>query len=157
MATRANIELYDRWEDVNPAGQPITEQRKGVLLYHHWDGHPCWMGPELERLLEEVKAYLDRIGRSYWWDSQRVGALMVLFSGDRESSCGTPSFQPCVELHGDIEYLWRIYLGLGEGTYEIECYRVSWDCERDEVEHLEKVNWKEVVEPGVESEPERCA
>jgi len=155
MSTRANIELYDRWEEVGPISQLIRESR-GALLYHHCDGYPSWMGPELERLLEEAKAYLDKIDRSYWWDSERVGALMVLLSGGSDSLYGVPDFQPCLELHGDVEYLWRIYLGLGDGAYEIECFRVFWDC-RDQVERLEKVDWREEVGAGIGVGSDRCA
>ena len=157
MSTRTNIELYDCWEDVGPDGQSVNAERRGVVLYHYCDGYPSWMGPELERLLKEVKAHLEKVGRSYWWDSGRVGALMVLFSGGSESSYGVPDFQPSLELQEDIEYLWRIYLRLGDGEYEIECFKVSWDWERGQVEHLEKVDWKEAVASEADVESKQCA
>lgn len=115
MSTRANIELWDRW-----TYEDEPQERLGVRLYHHYDGYPSWMGPELVRMLGQVKDTLDAENRSYWWDSERVGALFVSLSADG----GMPEFQPCYDLYGDIEFLWKIYL-YGQGEYEIKCKAVK--------------------------------
>ncbi len=131
MSTRANIELYDG-------------VHRGVMLYHHCDGYPSWMGPELERKLKQAQAGLDEAGYPYWWDSERVGALIVkLSANESDLHKNVPTFQPCLNQHGDIEYLWRVYLGPGNGEYEIQCFRVSWDWEKGAIKRLDKVDWKE--------------
>ena len=142
MSTRANIELYDGWEESNSLGKS-TIWKKGALLYHHCDGYPSWMGPELERKLKEAEEELKEAGYPYWWDGERVGALIVKLSanGD-ELHRGIPAFQPCLDLHGDIDYLWRVFLGPKEGKYEIECLSVTHDWEKDQIEHLERVDWR---------------
>ena len=143
MSTRANIELYDGWKKENEIGKR-TVWKKGVLLYHHCDGYPSWMGPELERKLKETEEELKKAGYPYWWDSERVGALIVKLSPSAdELHGGVPTFQPCLDLHGDIEYLWRIFLGPEDGEYEIQCFRVTWDWEKDEIKGLEELNWRE--------------
>lgn len=140
MATRANIELCDK----RVTNGKITWQA-GVLLYHHWDGYPTWMGPELERMLKLVKAALATAGFSYWWDSERVGALMIKLSADDMSDKGIPRFQPCTALHGDIEYLWRVHLG-ASGQYEIQCFQVRMDWETGRIHSTQPVNWRQAVE-----------
>jgi hypothetical protein len=141
MSTRANIELYDGWKRDNGR---VTEWRKGVLLYHHCDGYPSWMGPELERKLKKAKEELEKAGFPYWWDSERVGALIVkLSANESELHKNVPTFQPCLQLHGDIEYLWRIFLGPEDGDYHIQCFSIARHWEKDEVEYLKEVNWRE--------------
>ena len=143
IATRANIELYDGWKLDNG----ITNWRKGAVLYHHWDSYPSWMGPRLEDLLTQVKKALDQAGYPYWWDSGRVGALIVKLSADEdELKKGVPAFQPCFELHGDIEYLWRVYLGPEDGEYDIQCFAVCFDWDKDTIKRLEKVDWRKEIE-----------
>lgn len=143
MATRSNIELYDGWKPDNGK----TAWRQGAVLYHHWDGYPSWMGPRLEELLKQVKAALDQAGYPYWWDSDRVGALMVKLSADEdEMKKGVPAFQTCFKHHADIEYLWRVFLGPKEGVYDIECFSIAYDWDKDIIKHLEKVDWRKEVE-----------
>jgi hypothetical protein len=104
------------------------------------------MGPRLEELLNRVKAALDKAGYPYWWDSERVGALMVKLSSDEdEAKKGVPAFQPCLELHQDIEYLWRILLGPEDGAYGIQCFSISHDWEKDTIKSLEQVDWRQEV------------
>ena len=146
MATRSNIELYDGWGEGQGQGKR-TVWHKGVVLYHHWDGYPSWMGPELERILQAAKKELAKARRLYWWDSERVGALMIKLSADGKG-CDrhVPRFKPCVELHRDIEYLWRVFLGPKDGEYEIQCASISHDWKRDVIEHLEPVDWRKEID-----------
>ena len=142
MSTRANIELYDAWDEQNEIAGRIN-WRKGGVLYHHCDGYPAWMGPELERKLKKAKEELVEAGHPYWWDSERVGALIVKLSGDEgELYKNVPAFQPCLDLHRDIDYLWRIYLGPGNGKYVIECFEVTWDWDREQIKELKQVDWR---------------
>ena len=95
MSTRANIELYDAWGGESDVGRWM-HWKKGAVLYHHCDGYPAWMGPELQRKLKEAKKELDKAGFPYWWDSERVGALIVKLSADEsEIHNSVPAFQPC--------------------------------------------------------------
>ena len=141
MSTRANIELYDGWEEQNRIGKRIR-WRKGAVLYHHCDGYPAWLGPELERKLEQAKKELDDAEFPYWWDSERVGALIVKLSANEEFYRNVPSFQPCLDVHGDTNYLWRVFLGPRDGEYEIQCFKVTWDWDKDQLKGLETVDWR---------------
>jgi hypothetical protein len=117
----------------------------GVILYHHWDGYPAWMGPELDRILKQVKTTLNTAGFSYWWDSERVGALMIKLSADSTSYNGVPRFQPCTALHGDIDYLWRVLLGTS-GEYDIQCFRVNVDWETGRIRSTQPIEWRKEAE-----------
>jgi len=142
MSTRANIELYDGWEKHQGKSKWIV-WKKGAVLYHHHDGYPSWMGPELERILKTVKQELDQAGYSYWWDSERVAALMVKLSADdSEFYKGVPRFQPCLNLHIDINYLWRVFLGPKDGAYDIQCFSIVVGWDKDMIETLEPVDWR---------------
>ena len=152
MSTRSNIELYACWE---PAHKQSIERRKTAVLYHHHDGYPTWMGPELERILNQTKAVLEQAGSLDWWDGERVGALMVKLSADdTEDAKNVPRFQPCLELHIDIDYLWRVFLGPKVGQYEICCYEISHDWSSGGIESLQAVNWRAMVIKAKKSTPE---
>jgi len=130
MSTRCNIEIYDR-----------DCKKPGVILYHHSDGYPEFMDKKLRSFLKAAYEYLKEAGYGYWWDSERVGAVLIAlsiedykeplkpFSTDRVSQYkdhktphrpdgGVPVFQPCLELHGDIEYVYKVTLG-EEGKFGI--------------------------------------
>ena len=96
-------------------------------------------------------------GYSYWWDSERVAAVLVAlsiedytnplkpFSTDRNNKYGckarteavegkadydaeyrpdggVPVFQPCLRLHSDIEFVWRVYLDTN-GEFTVKCFK----------------------------------
>jgi hypothetical protein len=142
MSTRCHIEIFDSNDRVNP----------GCLLYHHSDGYPTFMKPKLDLFLKASFKYLKQAGYPYWWDSERVGACLIAlsiedynkplkpFSTKRESildiskgkahkpyrpNGGVPVFQPCLERHGDIEYIWKVFLLEKDGRFAIECYKES--------------------------------
>ena len=150
MSTRANIELYDGWWP-NQGQNGMTLWKKVVVLYHHCDGYPSWMGPELERILKAARRELHRAGYPYWWDSERVGALMIKLSADSDFYKGVPRFNPCLDFHGDIDYLWRVFLGPYDRRkpkvlkYEIQCFSITHDWEKDVIQHQEPVDWREEV------------
>ena len=133
MSTRCNIEIYDRLDEENPR----------AILYHHADGYPDFMQGKLERFMEAAYEYLKEAGYPYWWDAERVAAVLIAlsiedyeeplkpFSTDRGNQFesknanakyridgGVPVFQPCLQLHGDIAYIWKVRL-LPEGKFEI--------------------------------------
>ena len=140
MATRANIELYDSVKH----NERFITWHKGAMLYHHHDGYPAWMGPELTQKLASVKAILGKQGRSYWWDSERVGALIVALSADTADS--VPRFQPCLRHHGDIDYIWRIFLGPEAGQYTMRCLEMGRDWDHDVVDQLTPIDWQKEAE-----------
>ena len=93
--------------------------------------------------MKEAKKELDKAGFPYWWDSERVGALIVKLSADEsEIHKSVPAFQPCLDLHGDIDYVWRVFLGPKDGEYEIQCFRIAHDWEKDQIKHIEQVDWQ---------------
>ena len=156
MSTRSNIELYTCWESEHRSSlhKRSIQKRKDAVLYHHHDGYPTWMGPELERILSQVKEELAKVGYPYWWDGDRVGALMVKLSADdTEYYKSVPRFQPCLELHVDIEYLWRVFLGPKAGQYEIYCYEISQDWNGGGFESLKSVNWRAAVKEAKKRTP----
>lgn len=111
MSTRCNIYLHD-FDDVNPS----------VILYHHTDGYPDFMFHKLTRFVDNINTRLKDLNRYYWWDAERVGAMMIqLSAGDYtnpEIGNDVPQFQPCIKKHGDIDYLYHIYL-LDDNKYKI--------------------------------------
>ena len=67
---------------------------------------------QLDQMLKEAKQELAALGCSHRWDSQTVGALLVKLSATRnEMLIDIPTFQPCLDIQEDIDYLWRVYLG----------------------------------------------
>ena len=133
MSTRAHIEIIDRHDRTDKRCDSLV-----VRLYHHFDGYPQWMGPELERLITEAKRILKNL---YWWDSERVGALMVALSANEAGYGSVPTFQPTCAWHADIDYLWRVYLGPDPWEYSIECYRVEGGDTPEEAK-MTVVDWK---------------
>lgn len=129
MSTRCQIEIYD---DDTPE----------VMLHHHSDGYPEFMLKKLNTFLEASYQYLSLIGKHYWWDAERVGAVMIMLSiedyripllpfcsTDRDNiniraNYRFPAFQPSLNYHCDIEYLWKVYIK-ENGKYEIKCFEVS--------------------------------
>lgn len=116
MSTRATIELYNRRR--TSTDEMIDEL--GVSLYHHHDGDPVHLGPKLEQSIEQAKRTLHVAGKTCWWDSERIGALIISQSVDEQSDYGAiPFFQPCGFKHKDISFVWRVYIGPEFGHYEI--------------------------------------
>ena len=134
MSTRALIELIDRHDRSGRRCDSLI-----VRLYHHSDGYPEWMGPELERTMREARRILEETARRYWWDSERVGALFVALSTKENSP--VPTFQPTYAWHSDIEYLWRVYLGPDTWEYAIECFRIEQGESRNEGK-MTAVDWR---------------
>lgn len=132
MSTRCQIEIMDgKFED---------HKGMGVLLYHHSDGYPSFQLEKLQRFLDRVKTFLDEAEYPYWWDSERVAAVMVLLSAQSYDNPillsqkkleaaltggvpsyardpdlkfpdgGVPVYQPCRMWHGDICYIYVVEL-----------------------------------------------
>lgn len=140
MSTRCNVEIYDHYEGSKP-----------VILYHHSDGYPSCQIPKLHAFLKNAYARLKKLGYPYWWDSERVAAMLILLSADsyteptllteerfaeragdgwkHDAAQGYPVYQPCASLHGDIEYIYRVKLGGGSGNFTIEVYDTA--CKRN--------------------------
>ena len=142
MSTRCNIEIYDF--DI--------PDRAGVMLYHHYDGHPSFMFGKLKRFLNATYKYLKESENPEWWDSERVGAVLIAlsiedystplkpFSTNRPNKYdyngkivqdeyrpngGVPVFQPCLERHGDIDYIYRVDLKEEQGKFTIKVFDSS--------------------------------
>jgi hypothetical protein len=135
MSTRCHIELHDKYNDA---------EQIGVRLYHHSDGYPSFMGEKLNKFLPAAYEFLKEAGHPYWWDSERVGAVLIAlsmedyyeplkpFSTDRANGYtpgnrgvhrpdgGVPVFQPCLEEHDDVVYIYKVVLDSEtEGKYQI--------------------------------------
>lgn len=137
MSTRCQIEIC--YED----------GEIGCLLYHHSDGYPSFMEKKLKAFLDKAYEYLTEKGYPYWWDPERVGALLILFSvedyttpilpystnrpdkwsdgvKDYRVNSGIPIFQPSIQYHGDIEFVWKVVLKR-DGKYEISHTTDVWN------------------------------
>lgn len=128
MSTRCNIEIYD-----DDCKEP------GAMLYHHSDGYGSFMRPKLKRFLKATYEKLKEAGYGYWWDAERVAAVMILLSAEdyekpmdpgshkatplfgqpdsapgdftkQRPNNGVPVFQPCMRRHGDIAVVWKVRL-----------------------------------------------
>lgn len=162
MSTRAHIELHDAWyknqvmRGVDTPGLDKTQvqSRLGLRLYHHSDGYPSFMRKKLKTFLTRTYEFLKEAGYPYWWDSERVGATLILlsaedyyeplipFSTDRDTRYvsgsdkpyrpdgGVPVFQPCHEEHSDVEYVWKVVLGPEQGKFKISHKHVIWSDEK---------------------------
>ena len=150
MSIRANIELYDGWEQCVGQGT-VTKWRKGAVLYHYRDGHPSRMGPELERVMQAVKHELKMAMFPFWRDSERVAALMVKSSADGFTFYkGVSRFGPCSDLHADTDFVWRVFLGPEDGVYDIQCFELTYDRDKGVINHLASVDWRQAMkrQPG---------
>lgn len=136
MSTRAHIELIDRYDRTDKLCEGLV-----LRLYHHCNGYPQWMGPELERKLAEARLVLEKLNKRFWWDGERVGALMVAHSANEGAYSPMPSFRPTFTWYTGIDYLWRVYLGPDPWEYSIECLRIEHGETREEVK-MTAVDWK---------------
>lgn len=138
-STRCQIELYTAFED------GTVEKKPEAVLYHHSDGYPDFMKPKLERFLKATYELMKKAGHGYWWDGERVAAVMIMLSAEDYSqplipystnrpdhyasgasmdavyrpNGGIPVFQPACQRHGDIEYLYKVIIGPKDGDYKI--------------------------------------
>ena len=150
MSIRANIELYDGWEQRVGQGT-VTKWRQGAILYRHRDVHPSRMGPELERVLQAVKQELEAAMFPFWRDSERVADLMVKSpAGDFAFYKSVARLGPCFNLHADTDFVWRVFLGPEDGVYDIQCFKLTYDGDRGVIVHLASVDWRQQIQrqPG---------
>ena len=136
MSTRAHIELIDRHDHSDRRCNSLV-----VRLYHHFDGYPRWMGPELKCKVGEARRILEELRNPFWWDAERVGALLVALSTNQEGYGPMPTFQPTCVWHADTDYLWCVYLGPDPWEYSIECFRIEEGETREEAK-MTAVDWK---------------
>ena len=92
MSTRCNVAIHNQ------------NGTKKAMLYHHCDGDPESMQPKLHRMISEATRLLG--GMSY--DPEKVASVLIALSVDEG---GIPQFMPCLERHGDVEFLYHVYLG----------------------------------------------
>lgn len=128
MSTRCNITLHNGDTDNRP-----------VILYHHYDGNPDFQMAKLRSFLKSTYEALQENKTPYWWDPERVAAVMIKNSADNytrwdrsetaREECGkgiVPSYQPCARLQCDIQYLYRVVLNRhNSGKATIYCYSVE--------------------------------
>ena len=142
MSTNSSIELYDHSGGEDEIGG-WASSNLGVLLHHDLFGNPASVGTDLDQMLKEAKQELAALGCSHRWDSQTVGALLVKLSATRnEMLIDVPTFEPCLGIQEDIDYLWRVYLGPEFGEYDVRCFRVTWDRDRGRIKQLKKLDWR---------------
>jgi hypothetical protein len=137
MSTRCQIALNwtdaDKSLDENIAGLD-KERKDSVLLYHHSDGYPKFQLPKITSFLKEADKRLTSLGYGYWWDPERVASWLIMLSantyekpallgqdGFRQAvrgrgkyvsgrPTGYPVYQPSMNLHYDIEWLYDVFL-----------------------------------------------
>lgn len=101
MATRANIIIRE-----NTTG---TE----VVLYSHYDGYPEGVGNDLSRTLADFC----RFEKWHINPSNLTAAIMTAEQFNYEYDLEHPS------VHGDIEYLYIIEIGLRNQDVKLACYK----------------------------------
>ena len=128
MSIRCNITIHCGETDIRP-----------VILYHHDDGHPEFQMKKLKSFLKSTYEALLENKTPYWWDPERVAAVMIKNSADNyigwnksraaREECGkgiVPRYQPCARLQCDIRYLYRVVLDRHNyGKVTIYCYSVE--------------------------------
>jgi hypothetical protein len=149
------VEIYDNYDE---------QDKPGAMLYHHSDGYPDFMGQKLTDFLDGTYERLEKAGYPYWWDSERVAAMLVLLSAEdydeakdpgskgtpffgrrfksfddykkERPNYGVPVFQPAMVTHGDVEYIWKVHLHNKNGKFDIKC------CEAG---NGDEVEWKQYL------------
>ncbi len=112
MSTRANIKIEDKYDE--------------LLFYRHSDGYPEATLPTLKKFMKWVKD-----GKIRNNVEQASGWLIAIgneeYDKDNEPSTNevmgwkVGSYEPAVDIHGDIEYLYELDLQENEITiYEYE-------------------------------------
>ena len=151
MSTRCQVKLV--WGHLKKDFANTEEMLKceSVILYHHSDGYPSFMGLYLEKMIGRVATYLEAQGVPYWWDDERVSACMILMSvasysepvlpwevagfppSEHRMRIGgsVPSFHPSAAWHGDIEYVWLVQLGPENGEFKVRCFEPNLETEID--------------------------
>jgi hypothetical protein len=144
MSTRCHVAIHDLWDrTLDQAVKELKPDRKGgILLYHHSDGYPQIQLPKIVDFLKEADRRQTERGYAYWWDSERVSAWMVTLSAGRyvvpellteanfKRVCKAnkankyngnlpmayPVYQPSFCVHGDIEWMYDVFLSTIPGT-----------------------------------------
>lgn len=122
MSTRCQVQVIG-----------LNEDDSQVTLYHHTDGYPSYMVPLIAKAYRTairpiVHQGIHSDGTPYRhvyanaWQAARVGkSASYLCAADP----GTMEPEAGHDLHGDIEYLYRVYVSGGmdigaTGTWEVE-------------------------------------
>ena len=100
------------------------------------------MGPQLERKMSEAQAFMEKHGFPWWWDGQMVAGVVIVLSAMEGQLGRVPTFQPCIAFHPDVEYVWKVFVGPGEGQYEIQCFKAIHGKYGCALKRLKKVNWR---------------
>jgi hypothetical protein len=117
MINRAHIEFYQLYEDSDKEGL-------SALLYVADRGQPGKMGAKLERAMKEARAFMKGLGKIAEWSGESVASLLIVMETIEKGYFAMPRFLSCVSWV-EVEYLWRVYLGLKPGAYRIECFEVD--------------------------------
>ena len=134
MVNRGNIEFYQRYEG---------SEREGLsaMLYVADNGQPAKMGAELERLVKQARAFMEKIGRIEEWSGESVASLLIVMAAREDGSGVMPRFQSCVSWT-EVEYLWKVYVGPKPGEYRIECYEVDNSGPKGFMDKVTRVVWQ---------------
>lgn len=114
MSTRCHIAIYESEEDAKA-------DKHHTLLYNHSDGYPDGVLPILEPFLKQFKEERG-MGDTEYLAAWTLHALMddtvqYTLSAKKEGRCKYApengmtgcGFGICTGMHGDIEYLYKIY------------------------------------------------
>ena len=137
MVNRANIEFYQLYEDSKKEGV-------SAMLYVTDHGQPAKMGTDLERLVKQARAFMEKIGRIEEWGGESVASLLIIMAAREDGNGVMPRFRPCVSW-SEVEYLWRVYVGPKPGEYRIACFEVDNSGPIGFMDNVTKVNWQREV------------
>lgn len=95
MSTRANIHFTDG-------------ERLSANIYRHSDGYPSGLGADLHRFLDEAA----KLNDNRFSDAEYLAAKYLVWQASEYNHGSNPldflSVSPCIEDHGDIEYLYKV-------------------------------------------------
>jgi len=152
MANRTNIEFYSHFKKGWAAVALATVLRRkkylaglGAILHGTWRDSPRQMGLQLERMMSKAKDFMENHGFPWWWEGEMVAGLVIALSARKGFYGRVPAFQPCIALHPDVKYVWKVFVGPGQGQYEIQCFRAIHDKYGCALKRLKKVNWRKAA------------
>ena len=109
MSTRCNIKI------VQLDGESHTGTYAPIWLYHHSDGYPQGVGREIQLLLESG-TYTDAAQIA----NDLLRKVETMYGGENK-------FKVTIEQHGDIDYLYEVFIGGTHSKPLLRCWERVWD------------------------------
>ena len=103
----------------------VCDQSDEIWFYHHWDGYPSAMIPQLQRFLNHVRAGLirDNAGQAAGW----LLRDHLVDNSVPGYAWKASDYEPCAaRLHGDIEWLYRVNVATKTLVQAKVAYDSNW-------------------------------